>query len=50
MLLPNQSVFIVRTTRNTRIQYVGRMQSFSTLKHVVHIETTEFSNANSFLI
>jgi hypothetical protein len=38
--LGKQSLFIVRTTRNTQIHSVDRMQSFSVLKQVVHIVTT----------
>jgi hypothetical protein len=34
-----QSLFIVRTIGNTQIHSVGRMQSFSMLKQVVHIES-----------
>jgi hypothetical protein len=38
--LGKQSLFIVRTIRNTQIHCVGRMQSFGMLKQVVHIVTT----------
>jgi hypothetical protein len=34
-----QSLFIMRTIRNTQIVCVGRMESLSTLKQVVHIVT-----------
>jgi hypothetical protein len=40
LYLEKQSPFIVRTIRNTQIHCVGRMQSFSVLKRVVHIVTT----------
>jgi hypothetical protein len=35
-----KSLFVVRTIRGTQIHSVGRMQSFSVLKRVVHILTT----------
>jgi hypothetical protein len=38
--LGKQSLFIVRTIRNTQIHCVGRMQSFSVLKQVVYKVTT----------
>jgi hypothetical protein len=34
-----QPVTAVRTLRNTQIHFVGRMQSYSTLKRVVHVLT-----------
>jgi hypothetical protein len=38
---PNRlMLFIVRTIQNTQIHCVGRMQSFSLLKQVVHRVTT----------
>jgi hypothetical protein len=37
--LGKQSLFIVRTIRNTQIHCAGRMQSSSVLKQVVHTFT-----------
>jgi hypothetical protein len=39
MLLGKQSLFTVKTIRNTQIHFVGRMRSFSVLKPVVRIVT-----------
>jgi hypothetical protein len=39
--LGKQSLFIVRTIRNTQIHCVSRMQGFGVLKQVVHIVATE---------
>jgi hypothetical protein len=39
MLFREKSLFIVRTTRNIQIHSMGRMQSFSNVKQVVHIVT-----------
>jgi hypothetical protein len=41
MLFGETVVFIVRIIRNTQIHSVGRMQKFITVKHVVHIVTSE---------
>jgi hypothetical protein len=38
--LGEQPLFIVRTTPNTQVHCVGRMQSFSLLKQVVRVLTT----------
>jgi hypothetical protein len=38
--LAKQSLFIVRTIRNTQTHSMDRMQSFSMLKQMVHIVTT----------
>jgi hypothetical protein len=41
MLFREGSLLIMRTIRNTQIHSVDKMQNYSTLKQVVHIETTE---------
>jgi hypothetical protein len=41
MLFEKQSLFIVRTVRNTQMHCVGRMQSFNVLNLVVYIITTD---------
>jgi hypothetical protein len=35
-----QSLFLARTIRNTQVHSAGSMQSFITLKQMVHIVTT----------
>jgi hypothetical protein len=47
--LGKQSLFIVRTIRNTQIHCVGRMQSVLMLKHVVNIMSTFIKSLKDFL-
>jgi hypothetical protein len=44
MLFRGKILFIVRTTRNTQMQCVGRTQSFSIPKQVIDIEPLGFKD------